>query len=99
MMWGVMSESSNQRRKAGLIPAAGLTLALLLAGCQPGPPSTPPETSGPTPGPSEPAGRSVHFTAQGDIGVSTGARKVLHYRRPPARAESRARRLQLSGRH
>jgi hypothetical protein len=30
-----------------------------------------------TPGPSGPAGRSVHFTAQGDIGVSTGARKVL----------------------
>jgi hypothetical protein len=70
-----------------------LSLCLLLAACQPGPPEptpSPTPTSSPAPSPaptSSPApptptalpspGDAVHFTAQGDIGVSTGARKVL----------------------
>lgn len=62
----------------GITPAAVLTLALLTA-CQAGP--QPPPSSGapssPT-GPSSPADpAAVHFTAQGDVGLSTGARKVL----------------------
>ncbi|MFE4837084.1 metallophosphoesterase [Arthrobacter sp. NPDC056691] len=105
-----MTGPSKQRGWAGLIRAAVLGLALLLTGCQPGPPAPPPSsgapvspgtsrppatpepsspavpsppgTSSPTrPSPAEPSASpepgSVHFTAQGDIGLSTGAWDVL----------------------
>ncbi|RKR15566.1 metallophosphoesterase [Arthrobacter oryzae] len=85
-----MARSLGKRGKAAT-GAWVLSIALLLAACQPGPPepspvpgtpsssSPAPPSSGGRPSPSAaplPAG-SVHFTAQGDIGVSTGAKKVL----------------------
>lgn len=87
-----MVEQRNHRLSSKIKPAAVLMLALLLTGCQtdpsPPPPSTgrelpPTATSGPTQtvAPREPSSpsprRAVHFTAQGDIGLSTGAREVL----------------------
>jgi hypothetical protein len=84
----------SKRGKVGL-GAGLLSLTLILAACQPGPPEpTPPPTqtapapTGPAPSPTglapsptasaaPPTGDSVHFTAQGDIGVSMGAKKVL----------------------
>lgn len=84
-----MTGPSRQRMWSVVVPAALLALTLLLTGCQPGlpqpPPSSPPGSSG-SPGTSspsatsassEPAVPTAHFTAQGDVGVSTGARKVL----------------------
>lgn len=79
-----MARSSRAPNRIGL--AAGLvTAALLLSACTPETPQPPPSTSagqptsaappGPSPAPIE--GSSVHFTAQGDTGVGTGARKVL----------------------
>ncbi|MDQ0853758.1 3',5'-cyclic AMP phosphodiesterase CpdA [Arthrobacter sp. V4I6] len=61
---------------------------MMLAACDPGPPEpTPPPTQTapsptlPAPDPTfilpPPSGEPVHFTAQGDIGVGTGAKKVL----------------------
>ncbi|UKA56624.1 metallophosphoesterase (plasmid) [Arthrobacter sp. FW305-BF8] len=51
-------------------------LCLLLAGCIPVPQPVPPAPSPPATT-SDPAATSVRFTAQGDIGVSDGARNVL----------------------
>jgi hypothetical protein len=84
----------SKRGKVGL-GAALLSLTLMLAACQPGPPEPAPSPTLPAPSPTQPApsptqpapsptrssaqaaGGSVHFTAQGDIGVGAGARKVL----------------------
>jgi hypothetical protein len=73
----------NRGKRGKVCWGAGLlSLCLLLAACQPGPPeptpspvptTTPPTPTTPLPSP----GATVHFTAQGDIGVSTGAKKVL----------------------
>ena len=63
--------ASVKRSTASPVAAVLVFLALLLAACQPGPPEPPPS------GPSATGGLSVRFTAQADIGVSTGARKVL----------------------
>ena len=80
-----MARSLGKRGKAG-IGACLLGLALLLAACQPEPPepsprpSSGPPSSGsapPSSGAAPAPGDAVHFTAQGDIGVSTGAKKVL----------------------
>ena len=87
-----MAGSLGKRGKAG-IGAFLLSLGLLLSACLPGPPepapspgtpsSAPPSSAPPSsaPPPSSsappPAGESVHFTAQGDIGVGSGAEKVL----------------------
>ena len=79
-----MTRLSKQRTWSGVAPAV-LSLALLLTACQSGPPappsgtpSSPVETSSPA-GTTPPAkaAPAVHFTAQGDIGLGTGARKVL----------------------
>ncbi|WP_427128991.1 metallophosphoesterase [Pseudarthrobacter sp. S9] len=59
--------------KAG-IGAGLLSLGLILSACQHGPPDP---TPAPISSPATAPGAPVHFTAQGDIGVSTGARKVL----------------------
>jgi len=76
--------SSLSPRRAGV--AAGLLAAgLLLAACTPETPQPPPSSSaGPPTSPASPEpslppieGSSVHFTAQGDTGVGSGARKVL----------------------
>jgi hypothetical protein len=67
----MLSATSKKCRTVGTVAALFVCLGLLLAGCQPGPPE---------PSPSSPSAipeTSVHFTAQGDISVSTGARKVL----------------------
>jgi hypothetical protein len=80
---GSLSKRGKVRLGAGL-----LSLTLILAACQPGPPEPAPSPTVPAPSPTGPApppppssepptGASVHFTAQGDIGVSTGAKKVL----------------------
>jgi hypothetical protein len=63
---------------------------MILAGCDPGPPEPTPPPTQPAPSPSQSApeptfippppsaeSESVHFTAQGDIGLDTGAKKVL----------------------
>ena len=83
-----MAGSPRKRTKFNLT-AGLLAVGLLLTACQPAPPPEPPtpspsETSGPSPsgssGPSSPQpgpGGTVHFTAQGDIGVGSGAKKVL----------------------
>ncbi|MFF2028925.1 metallophosphoesterase [Arthrobacter sp. NPDC058192] len=87
-----MAGSLGKRGKAGLV-ACLLGVGLLLSGCQPEPPEpapspspgTPSSSSAPSPGPGTgtpsasgpPPGEAVHFTAQGDIGVGTGAKKVL----------------------
>ncbi|WP_237563436.1 metallophosphoesterase [Arthrobacter sp. H-02-3] len=84
-----MARSLGKRGKAGL-SACLLILSLLLSACQPGPPEPAPRpstgtpSSGSAPGPGTPtsgpapsSGEAVHFTAQGDIGVSSGAKKVL----------------------
>lgn len=67
----------------------GALIALLVGGCTPGSPTPPPSSgSAQSPAPSGSAGRSpsgsatpdtppVIFTAQGDIGVGSSARKVL----------------------
>ena len=87
-----MAGSLGKRGKARLV-ACLLGLGLLLSGCQPEPPEpapspspgTPSSSSPPSPSPNPgtpsgsapPPGDAVHFTAQGDIGVGTGAKKVL----------------------
>ncbi len=79
-----MAGSSAVRSRAAL-PAALLSLGLLLAACTPETPQPPPSSSArppaspSSPGPTAPPieGPSVHFTAQGDTGVGSGARKVL----------------------
>ena len=76
-----MAGSLGKRGKAG-IGACLLSLGLLLSACLPGPPEPAPS---PSPGPpssappssAPPAGEPVHFTAQGDMGVGSGAKKVL----------------------
>jgi hypothetical protein len=73
--------AGSLRRRPKFTAAAGLlAVGLLLAGCQPGPPEPPrpsPSDSS-APSPSQPTtGDTVHFTAQGDIGVGSGAKKVL----------------------
>jgi hypothetical protein len=55
-------------------------MALLVAACQPEPqePPRPSPSDSSAPSPSQPfPGDTVHFTAQGDIGVGSGAQKVL----------------------
>lgn len=82
-----MAGALGRRGKAGA-GAALLGLVLLLSACVPGPPEPSPRpspgTTSPGPAPSGPrptsapsAGETVHFTAQGDIGISSGAKKVL----------------------
>jgi hypothetical protein len=87
-----VARSLGKHGKAGQ-GACLLGIALLLSACLPGPPGPAPSSSPgtpssipapPSPGPGTPStnaapspGESVHFTAQGDIGVSTGAKKVL----------------------
>src|SRR3954468_4246875 len=91
-MWGIVAGSLGKRGKTGLV-ACLLSLGLLLSGCQPESPEPAPSPSPGTPSSSSapslsprpgtpsgsglPPGEAVHFTAQGDIGVSTGAKKVL----------------------
>lgn len=85
-----MAGSLSRRARAGL-GAGFMGLALMMAACQPGPAPDParPEPSvtlpepfpalplpGPTISPPLP-GSSVRFTAQGDIGLGSGAQKVL----------------------
>lgn len=74
-----MAGSLLRHRKHSLV-ACLLAAGLLLAGCQPEPPEPPrpsPSDSS-APSPSQPSpGSAVHFTAQGDIGVGSRARKVL----------------------
>lgn len=74
----------RQRRTAGSAVTLLVCVGVLLAGCQPGPPEPPPtspsvtpRTSGSQSGTPTLSQGSVRFTAQGDIGLSTGARKVL----------------------
>jgi hypothetical protein len=62
-MRGVVAAKSVKRGPAGTVIAVLVFLGLVVTGCQPGPP--------------EPSGASVHFTAQGDIGVQKGAKQVL----------------------
>jgi hypothetical protein len=77
---------SPRKRMKFHFTAGLLAVGLLLTACQPGPPPepptlspsdtfapSPPDSSPPQPGP----GGTVHFTAQGDIGVGSGAKKVL----------------------
>ncbi|WP_259678120.1 metallophosphoesterase [Arthrobacter oryzae] len=74
-----MAGAKRMRRRPGLGLGFGTIVAclgLVLTACQPGPepsptPSTPSATSTPVPD------ASVHFTAQGDISLGNGARKVL----------------------
>jgi hypothetical protein len=91
-----MAGSLSQRGRAGL--AAGLlSLTMMVAACDPGPPEPAPSPTPPPPSSTQPApsptqretdptfippppsaeAESVHFTAQGDIGLGSGARKVL----------------------
>jgi hypothetical protein len=58
-----VSATSVKRATGRTVAAALLCLTLLMAGCQ----SVPPGTSA----------SSVHFTAQGDIGLGAEARQVL----------------------
>lgn len=87
-MAGSLTKRAERGRRGKLCWSAGLlSLGLLLAACQPGPPEPRPSPAPPSPAPTSPApptstalpspGTAVHFTAQGDIGVSTGAKKVL----------------------
>ena len=86
-----MAGSLGKRGKAG-IGACLLSLGLLLSACLPGPPEPAPSPGTPSSAPpssvtailvtavlvaAPSAGESVHFTAQGDIGVGSGAKKVL----------------------
>ena len=87
-----MAGSLGKRGKAG-IGACVVSLSLFLSACQPGPPEPAPRPSTGTPSsapapsseapssepPSSgpPSGEAVRFTAQGDIGVGSGAKKVL----------------------
>ena len=63
--------------RSGVVPAALLALTLMLTGCQAGPPQPPPSSRPVMPPSIDPAVPTVHFTAQGDVGVGTGARQVL----------------------
>jgi hypothetical protein len=79
------------RRRTKFNLAAGLLAAgLLVTACQPEPPPEPPRpspsdssqpspsTSSSPPSPSQPGpSGTVHFTAQGDVGIGSGAKKVL----------------------
>lgn len=89
-----MVGSLTKGDRAGL-GAGLLSLVMMLAACQPGPPEpTPPPTQSessptqPAPTPTQPPPtfipspptaepETVHFTAQGDIGLGPGGRKVL----------------------
>ena len=81
-----MAGSQEKRGKTG-IGVCLLSLGLVLSACQPGPPEPSPRPSSgapSSPAPSSPppstapsAGEPVHFTAQGDIGAGSGAKKVL----------------------
>ncbi len=85
-----MAGATRPHRRSGL-GAAAASLVLALTACLPGPPEPSPAPSPsmpsttpsmPTPSPpsatSTPApDASVHFTAQGDISMGSGARKVL----------------------
>jgi 3',5'-cyclic AMP phosphodiesterase CpdA len=78
--------SLSKHGRAGL-GAGLLALTMMLAGCDPSPPEPEPSPTQPAPSPTQPSsgptsfpppsGESVHFTAQGDIGVGAGAKKVL----------------------
>ena len=75
-----MVGSLSKRGRAGL-GAGLLSLIMMVAACQPGPQEPTPPPTQPAPDstviPPPPSGESVHFTAQGDIGVGAGAKKVL----------------------
>ncbi len=62
---------------SAVVPAALLVLTLILTGCQAGQPRPPSSGRPVTPPSIDPAVPTVHFTAQGDVGLGTGARQVL----------------------
>lgn len=79
--------SLSKRGRVGL-GAVLLSLTVILAACDPGPPEPTPSPTQPVPSPTQPAPEptfiqpppsreSVHFTAQGDVGLGPGAKKVL----------------------
>jgi hypothetical protein len=74
-----MAAKSVKPGMRGTVTAVFACLCLWLAGCGPGPPQPFPPL--PPPGPGIPGGfapgESVHFTAQGDIGVRTTSKQVL----------------------
>ncbi|MFC7847417.1 metallophosphoesterase [Arthrobacter sp. NPDC057388] len=72
-----MTGLSKQRRRSGLALAGPIAMALLLAGCQGDTPLPPPGTQRPPSSVARPVPGAVHFTAQGDIGLGSGAREVL----------------------
>ena len=82
------AEQANSGRHGRLAGTPAGWVCVCLAACQPGPPPEPrrrrpryiPRRHARFPGPpsrNQHPGGTVHFTAQGDIGVGTGAKKVL----------------------
>lgn len=71
---GLWPVAAGRRKLAG-VSAVLAALCVFLIACEPGPQAVQPAPS--LPSLSSPAAASVHFTAQGDIGVGDGARKVL----------------------
>jgi hypothetical protein len=71
-----MAAKSVTRGTTGTVTAILACLGLLMAGCESGPPVPSPAETSPLIVP-DISGASVHFTAQGDIGVRKDSRRVL----------------------